>query len=294
MRHANTLRRVVAAAAAPIALATLLVAPAGPAYAGVGATRHEQPSPVGGAPVKTATVTCPGDLQVFAGGAEVVGGGGRVAVTRVGYSADHKSVTVVAAERPGLSGDWRVIAYAVCDLGVHDVTRQVETGLGAAVASCPEHSVVMGLGFGLPAGVPAYVTEALPDRDLSRVRVTAGGPEAAQTEVTAVAVCYSAIAVGRQDAPAPPVSGWPKVGTVQDEDPTGGATLYGIGATTGGSGNVMLDALVPDPEGGAAWARGQLVGPGPSNKQAYGGSAAADDGGDDTVTAAAVLIGTFH
>jgi hypothetical protein len=243
-------------------------------------------------------VTCPSNLTVFAAGGAVSGGDARVALTRIVPSADRRSVTVAAAALPGQPpAGWYVIAYAVCDWANLAQYRVAETGLGTATVECPGDTRVFSPGFGLAAGPEhAYVTEVAADVNLRHVRVTAAGPDADQTEVTAIAICYGhAASMRRLDAPSPAGGDWPKVATVSEDEE--GFALYGVGATSTGDG-VTLDALVPDPEGGAAWARGSRLG-GPASiattTPGYGHRAADDGDGDDgSVTGQAVLIGTFH
>jgi len=280
----------------PVAIAGLavglLLTPAGAAQASVFTERATGTSAFDARPVKAATATCPEDTVSYSGGGVVnygPGGGSGVALTGIDVDTADDSVTVTAAAPLGRPGDWSVTAVAICESSV-EPWRIIESGTGTATATCPEQTRLFGLGFrveGTPAA--AHVREISLDADLTRVRVTAGGPAADKSTVSATALCRPPAWEMRRARAATDAAGWPKSVSGQDTDPD--LTVYATGATVTGPAAATLDALVPGPDGGRSWARGTLVG---VSARLAGRFRGADDDPDGSLTMEAALSGTFH
>ena len=268
----------------------LLLAPAGAAQA-TSPDRVSRTSAFDAQPVKRATATCPGGTVRYVGGGAVNHGpaaGGGVALTGIVPDADGESVTVTAAASPGHTGRWSVTAFAVCETSV-EPWRVATSGAGTATATCPDQTRLFGLGFRIE-GVPSagHVRGIALDPALTRVQITAGGPAAHTTQVTAIALCRPPAADMRRAQAKTDIVGWPKTVEVRFAEPD--LSGYATGATVTGPDAATLDALVPGLDGGMPWARGTLVGgsTGPA-AQSRGG-----DDGDGSLTTQAALIGTFH
>ncbi|RZU53794.1 hypothetical protein EV385_5728 [Krasilnikovia cinnamomea] len=269
-------------------LAAGLLAPAGPARAIGAPDRATATSAVNAQPVKAATATCPDGTVRYAGGGAVnygPAGGGGVALTGIVPDVDGESVTVTAAASPGHRGTWSVTAFAICTGSVQP-WRITESGTGTATAACPGETRLFGLGFQI-SGAPwaGQVREIALDPDLTRVRVTAGGP----ATVTAIALCRPPAADMRRPRAATDTAGWPKTVTRQDDDPD--LSVYATGATVTGPEAATLDAIVPGPDGGSTWARATLAGTSAGQAGRFRGAGGGDGG---SVTMDAALIGTFH
>lgn len=243
-------------------------------------------------PVKAAGVVCPvGSVPYAAGGAVDYGqaGNGGVALTAVVPDVAGRGVVVTASAPPGQTGDWAVIAFVICSTqGVPDLV--VRTGLGSAAAVCPHGEALFGAGFRV-AGDPAvgHVVGVDLNPDVTGVQVTAGGPGAAQAEVTAIAVCQTAGLETRLTHAQNDDAGWPKLVTRHDNDEL--LKPYATGAVVTGPEAATLDALVPASDDGVSWARGTLYGgvaPESVVASADGG------GGDGSISLESTLIGTFH
>jgi hypothetical protein len=243
-------------------------------------------------PVKVVEVPCPGDTTPYVGGGAVdygPAGNTGVALTSIVPDQALRAVVVTATAPPGQTSDWALVGYAICTTqGDPDVV--IRSGLGAAVATCPGGDTLFGVGFHV-AGDPAvgHVTGIDLNAQVAGVLVTAGGPGAASTQVTAVAVCQTETAPPRMVHAVNDDLGWPKLVVRQDHDSQG--KPYATGAKVTGPEAATLDAVVPASDGGVSWARGTL----------YGGSApqplvgSADGEGDDgSVSLETSLIGTFH
>jgi hypothetical protein len=243
--------------------------------------------------VKRVTVTCPLGTRRYAGGGAVDhggSGGAGVALTAIEPDAGGASITVTAAAVPGHTRPWALTAFAVCAPSVTP-WRIAKAGAGTATATCPGETRLFGLGFRV-AGVPsaAHVREIALDPGLTRVRVTAGGPAADTTEVTAIALCRPAAADMRRVLAATGRAGWPKTVARQDSDPD--VAAFATGATVTGPAAATLDAVVPDSGDGTTWVRGTLAVRGPAAPA--GPFRGAGDDQDGSVTVDAALIGTFH
>jgi len=279
----------------PVAIAGLavglLLTPASAAQAFGEPERATGTSGFDARPVKVAMATCPDDTVSYSGGGVVnygPAGGSGVALTSIDADTTDDSIIVTAAAPPGRPGDWSVTAIAICQSSV-EPWRIIESGNGTATATCPDQTRLYGLGFHIP-GTPGavHVREISLDADLTRVRVTAAGPEAGTAKVTATALCRPPSNMQRARA-ATDVAGWPKTVSGQDTDPD--LTVYATGATVTGPAAATLDAIVPGPDGGRTWARGTLVGVSARLAGRYRG---ADDGQDGSLMVEAALSGTFH
>jgi hypothetical protein len=211
-----------------------------------------------------------------------------VALTGIVPDDEGESVTVTAAAA-GHTGAWSVTAFAICETSV-EPWRISGSGPGTATATCPPSTRLFGLGFRVAAAPSAGRVRAVAlDPDLTAVRVTAGGPAADTTTVTAIALCRPPAAEMRRNRVGTSVTAWPSTVEAQDTEPD--LSAYATGATVTGPGAATLDAIVPGPDGGRTWARGTLVGA-PSRPAAEFGGGTGD--GDGSLTAEAALIGTFH
>ncbi|WP_125808838.1 hypothetical protein [Actinoplanes sp. ATCC 53533] len=269
----------------------LLLTPAGAAQAIPPPARATGTSAFDARPVKAATATCPEETVSYAGGAVVnygPAGGSGVALTGIDADSTDDSITVTAAAAPGRPGNWSVTAIAICESSI-EPWRIIRSGSGTATATCPEQTRLYGLGFQI-AGTPtaAHVREISLDPELTRVRVTAGGPAAGTAKVTATALCRPPSDMRRLRA-VTDAAGWPKLVSGQDTDPD--LHVYATGATVTGPAAATLDAIVPGPDGGRTWARGTLVG---VSARLAGRFRGADDGQDGSLTMEAALSGTFH
>jgi len=279
----------------PVAIAGLAVGlvltPAGAAQAWGESERATGTSGFDARPVKAATATCPEDTVSYAGGGVVnygPGGGSGVALTGIDADSTDDSITVTAAAALGRPGDWSVTAIAICQSSVQP-WRIIESGSGTATATCPEQTRLFGLGFRIPGSpTAAHVREISLDAGLTQVRVTAGGPAAGTTKVTATALCRPPAEMRRARA-VTDVAGWPKTVIGQDTEPD--LSVYATAATVTGPAAATLDALVPGPDGGTTWARGTLVG---VSARLAGKFRGADDDPDGSLTMEAALSGTFH
>jgi hypothetical protein len=284
--------RLIAVVAGLVAGA--LVVPAAEVATGTATAAHAsswrtgRSSPSNAEPVKAVRVTCPDDSVPYAGGGAVVygqAGNGGAALTSIVPVPGAGAVVVTATAPAGQTADWALVGFAICSTFNLDPVVVVRTGPGTATAACDDGMALFGAGFHV-AGDPAtgHVTGIDLNPDVTAVRVTAGGPGAADAEVAAIAVCLPAglptrLVQARNDG-----AGWPKLVSRQDND----AELkpYATGATVTGPGAATLDAVVPASDDGVSWARGTL----------YGGMAqkSADGGDDESVSLETALIGTFH
>ena len=283
----QSLIRCLAVGALAIPTVAVVAGTATPAHAIGSSVRVARSSLSNTLPVKTARVVCPDGMRAYSGGGAVdygPAGGTGAALTAITPDSAERAILVTAKAPPGQTGEWSVVAYAVCSSSVEPLLV-VHKGLGTAVADCPEYTGLFGVGFDIAADPSdAHVTGVTMNSELTRVRVTAGGPHAATTLVTATAACRYPSSQQRQVTARNAGAGWPKVVAGQDTEPD--LSTYPVGAAVTGPESATLDAIVPGADDGITWARGTLFG-------AAAGSRAADDG-DGSVTVEAGLIGTFH
>jgi hypothetical protein len=210
-------------------------------------------------------------------------------LTAIVPDVEARAIVVTATAPPGRTGDWAVVAFAICSTQSWVPRVVVRSGLGSATAGCPQDQALFGAGFRV-AGDPAlgHVTGIDLNPEVTAVRVTAGGSGAGDADVTAIAICAQAgleteLVHAVNDDP-----GWPKSVTRRDNDEM--LKPYATGATVTGPDTATLDAVVPASDDGLSWARGTL----------YGGTvpqpltADGDDDGDGSVGLETALIGTFH
>lgn len=81
-------------------------------------------------PHKAATATCPANHPVFAAGARIVDPDGGVVLTGMIPDPALTSVTATGSARTGYSGEWSLVAFAVCDLTTSPPGRVAATALG--------------------------------------------------------------------------------------------------------------------------------------------------------------------
>jgi hypothetical protein len=246
-----------------------------------------------GTAAKIATVSCPeADQSVYAAGARVIGGDGRVVLTAAVPDPTLSSVTAAARARDGFTGSWALVAYAVCDRSPFQPTREARSadGQASATATCPGAGRLTGTGFRFEGAVEHLgLTEVTIGPGLRSVRVGVGGSATPQ-RVTAFGICRL---VTPDEAPprdllshAQAVDQWPATAVV--EESTSDMTVFGVGASVSGPGNPFLTALVPNPELGRAVAEaagGNVSGFAPTADED-------DDGGEVSVTA--LVLGVFH
>jgi hypothetical protein len=298
MRRASVARHLAAVVAAmAVAVFAALVAPAGPAYASFEPERFPATSGHNTHSPKTVPVSCPPDMRVYAGGAEVHAHPGGVALTSVIPDPATDRVTVVATARPGYSGPWSVTAYAVCvdDFATAATAVTATTNADSSVTmTCPGDSRLFGFGFHLagPAET-AYVREVAPNADLTSLRVSAGGGVLGQNRLTAIGMCHRPAESHRRVSGAgEPGAAWPRTAVTRD-DADDDVRLFGVGGTVRGPG-AFIDALVPDPDHDAGYVRGVLPGATAALSARSGHDATSvmdDDGG---VSADAAGLGSFH
>lgn len=306
MRTANIGRRTAAGAAA-VALATtgLVVVPGGPAHAGGRSpVRVAETSDSDDSATKTVTAECAGAGSVYAAGAEVIGGGGGVALTGMVPDARLTSVTVTATARTGHQGDWSLVAYATCDTLTIPMVRTSTTveSASTAEASCDGNTKLVGTGFQVTGSVDqTYVDEVAFGPGLRTVRVhTDGGADPAS--LTAFGICKLPTQMTgppggvRVETGSAHDGTWPKTTVTADPDPD--LHVYAIGASAVGPGEFFLSALVPSPNLRLAGAEAVQASPLPGAAAALGtgraGVAAADGDDEGSVTVSGLLMSAFH
>jgi hypothetical protein len=233
-----------AAAAVPAAAAAPAAAP--PAAA-ANSARQEAHTPLGPAPNKAVTASCPDGTTVYGMGGQVVGAAAGVVLTAIVPDSTLKTVLVTASARSGAAGDWGLAAYAVCGDSVAPayLVQRAVSGSGEVEAGCRDHWELLGAGFRLAGDVDhAYVSQLSFEVEPATVLVRAGGSGTPQS-LAAVAICKPLTgSVGQRLAVASVVHGWPKtVAVVDDQD----RTIYAVGGAVIGAPG-YLTGLVPDGE----------------------------------------------
>jgi hypothetical protein len=295
------LRCIRLAVAAVIGAACVLSGPAVPAVAdyphGGGDPERvaEMVGPDSVSP-KEATARCPDDTYVFAAGARVVDGNGRVVLTSIVPDQATRSVTVSAKERNGYQGVWSLVAFAVCDWSVSRPGIVSETAYGdtTVTASCPGETRLTGVGFSLAGSVESIgVREVAFGPGLRDARVGVGGSDTL-VGLTAYGICKWPTQHGGPPGvvvhnPGTADAGWPKVATAGDS--TLDMRLYAVGATVTGPGDAFLTGLVPNLNQDLAVAEATR---GTTGTTAARRLAVSDDGDDGSLSVSGLFMATFH
>jgi len=200
-----------------------------------------------------AIAACPAGKRVIAAGGEIVNGSGQVAMDFLVPSPFEASEVIVhgSEDETGFSGNWSVIAKAVCA----DVTQRVvaqsannSEAFKVVSASCPGGMAVTGAGADITGGQgEVYLDVLLPDD--SPAEAVARGDEdfdgyARSWLVRAYAICAS------------PLAGLERVSVTSSEDNTDksvsascplGKRVVGVGGSLGGAtGEAAITAIRPN------------------------------------------------
>jgi hypothetical protein len=133
-------------------------------------------------PVQTVAATCPAGTRVIGTGGKIVSPAGRVALQVARASAPGDIARVQAHAAGGYTGEWSVIAYAVCMIppsGYQVVYGQSPQNASepekTASAVCPGSTVVHGAGGAITNVAPGNVSLRVvyPSYDPKRVDVVA-------------------------------------------------------------------------------------------------------------------------
>jgi len=185
----SNLLRLARAALFALLIATAAFA-ASPAAAAVpGLIPAQGSSNFDSEPLKGANATCPPGKKVIGGGAEIIGGAGRVGLTSLGSNVDNTTYSASAQEIgfAGTTANWLVRAYAICAnaSAVPDLV-QIEGPPSAsdsrefkqAFADCPTGKKLVGLGATvLPVNNGAVALFQVVPRFSSLRGVTVGAAE---------------------------------------------------------------------------------------------------------------------
>jgi hypothetical protein len=187
----SNLLRLLRAALFALLLATAAFA-ASPAAAAVpGLIPAQGSSNFDSQPFKGANATCPPGKKVIGGGAQIIGGAGKVGLTSLGFNADN-TVYSASAQEIGFAGttaNWLVRAYATCvnasavpDLVQIEGPPSASDSFGhkQAFADCPTGKKLVGLGATvLPVNNGAVALWEIEPRFSSLKGATVGAAEVA-------------------------------------------------------------------------------------------------------------------
>jgi hypothetical protein len=203
---------------------------------------------------KTAVAECPPGLPFVQGtGGRTDSDGADVVLTAVRPNGGLSSVTARGEEAIPSSGNWAVLAYALCGPPLPGLLRVVD-GVGTgpaspktAVTQCPAGSTVLATGFELTGAATAVLPTAVrPAKGLTEVSVTGYASTAARGDwgLAAIAICTTPIpGTVVVSATGPSTSDTPQSISVFCPP---GTTMHGIGGSVnGGEGSTVLNGLSP-------------------------------------------------
>jgi hypothetical protein len=205
---------------------------------------------------KQITVSCPSGKRVVGAGADVTPGNGHVLIDAIRPNASLTRVTARAREdETGTSETWFVAAYAVCaappgGLELVAVTSASSSANKSVVAPCPGSKRLLGTGgeIASPNG-QVLLDGLLPDAGLTQATVNALEDEtgnAGSWTLTAYAICSNPVAGLERVSVSDPLSS-PASRIVVAPCPPGKALLSANGTIDSANGQIVLDAMFPDP-----------------------------------------------
>lgn len=204
---------------------------------------------------KSVSNVCSGvGKQVLGAAGEITGGGGQVSMDAIRPNAALNIVDVQGVEdENGFAGNWTVTGHLICANSVPGLERRASTSVSdslnkARTANCPTSKRVVGGGAEIGGGAGQVVIEDIrPNATLKSV--TANGVEDetgfdGNWTVTTYAICANPIAGLQLVTATSPSNSTNK--SVTATCPVG-KNLVGVGAErTGGAGQVVIDAIVPN------------------------------------------------
>lgn len=201
-------RRLAATAfALALALGAAVVA-VSPAHAVQDIDAVSQGSAENSASVKSILVNCPTGTKVYGTGATIQGGFGNVVLDDIIPLEDLSGVFVTAYENGAYSGNWRVIARAMCGSpvpGLHraDPVSSATDSLTnkSAIAECPPFTRLIGSGSEVTGGLGSvFIRAMVPDLPDDDVIVSASEDDSSVTgnwSVTAYAICVDELDIAQ-------------------------------------------------------------------------------------------------
>jgi hypothetical protein len=124
-----------------------------------GLVRTSGSTPASSLDIKIALARCPAGKRLVGAGYEVREGAGQVVIQNV--LPGSAAVFVTAAEEEPYTGNWNVLAYAVCADPLPGLTRVTQSARGSDFVSvlvgCPAGTVLLGGGFEM-TGPPGQMT----------------------------------------------------------------------------------------------------------------------------------------
>lgn len=235
--------------------AALLFAPAPAAHAAGSSILVSAASTLGSPLSAVAVATCPAGYNLTGAGGRIDFGLGNVVMADVIPVVAAGTVTVTGVEKGPFNGNWRVVAFGICDNVITGVVRvgittpQNATTSKSVSPQCPAGKSLTGLGWQLVNGQgEVFPDDARPTLTGATLTAFANGGFAANWQFTGYAICAT-VPAGAVPQVLAAVSALNSISpkSVSTTACPGGTRLVGIGGElTGALGNVVLDQVSAD------------------------------------------------